>query len=84
MLEPGDRLYVRTELDGAPVEGLFEVRFVGETRHGPGCGVAMVTMADADRDRWGAYYESLAQHAIAAAPPVTARYLRARTRPHAA
>jgi len=77
-LAPGDHVKVTVDLPDARVNLGGEVRFVGDTRHGPGCGVELLPRG-ADEDRWAEHYRRIAEHLIGRVPRSLQRYLRRRT-----
>ena len=78
-LAPGDRVEVVVDVAGEPVRLSADIRFVGPTRYGRGCGAAITPVSDDSRARWDAHYHALAERTIQNAPPSVHRYLRRRT-----
>lgn len=78
-LRPGDRLDLVVELADRAVALATEVRFSGPTRHGGGCGVAIVNAPADDQARWQAHYRGLVDRAVAKVPHSIGAYLRRRT-----
>jgi hypothetical protein len=58
-----------------PVLGV--ARFIGDTRHGRGIGVAIHAITKEDRARWHAYHRAAVTEMLGAMPEAVARYLRA-------
>jgi hypothetical protein len=77
-LAPGDHVDVVVDVSGEAIALGAAVRFVGNTRYGFGCGVAVDAAGDGST-RWAAYYRRLAERTIGRAPPSIQRYLRRRT-----
>jgi hypothetical protein len=75
----GDRVEVEVEVDHHWIVLAAEVRFVGQTRHGAGCGAVIVEISADARACWAEHYRQLAEHAMASTPSSVARYLRKRT-----
>jgi len=80
-LSPGDHVDLDVDLGDRRVQLGAQVRFVGTTRHGPGCGVALDGARNHAVADWRAHYQRLADHAIDSAPISVRQYLRRRTEP---